>query len=168
MAVYGFSADDAKRIGKVVRQVERGPDRIRLSGASADGAAPGVRLLLGQYAGSSWPTSQTAIVTVYNGDTGSVVSAATVVAYNHFVKFSEQTNCTNRWVALGHNGFHWMPVEAGNACTATAGAQTCVIEVGGVDFSQLPGYQKTATQVLGHAGGCIKWFDTSTCSTAAA
>jgi hypothetical protein len=41
-----------------------------------------------------------------------------------------------------------------------------VSEAAGFDFRTLPGYQKTTEQVLGHdGGGCIKWFDTTTCAT---
>lgn len=159
MSTYGFSENDAKRIGRAVRHVERGAQRVRLGGPDAEGAAPGVRLLIGKLAASSWPTSTTALITIYNGDVGSVATAATVVAYNHFLKLSDQTNCTNRWVALGHNGFQWHPVEVTEACTTT-----CTIEVGGVDFSEFPGYQQTATQFLGHDGNaCLKWFDITTC-----
>lgn len=161
MAAYGFSEGDAKRIGKVVRLVERGPDKVRLSGPGGHGAAPGVRLLIAKHEGTSWPTQQTAVVTIYNGPAGVLGSVATLVAYNHFVKLSSQTNCTNRWVALGHNGWQWHVVEAANACDST-----CSIEVNGVDFSVVPGYQETATQILGHASGCIKWFDITTCATA--
>lgn len=163
MATYGFSEGDAKRIGKVVRLVERGPDKVRLSGPSADGAAPGVRLLIGQHSGSSWATGSTAVVTVYNGAPGSVASAVTVAAYNHYIPFGSDTNCTNRWVALGHNGFGWVPVDSLSACG------TCVSEAGGIDFRALPNYSRTTEQVLGHdTSGCIKWFDTTTCATATA
>ncbi len=159
MATYGFSEGDAKRIGKVVRLVERFPDKVGLGSLGAEGAAPGVRLLIGKLAASSWPTSSSAVIEIYNGDIGSVVSAATVVAYNHFLKLSDQTSCTNRWVALGHNGFQWHPVEVENACTST-----CTIEIAGVDFSDVPNYQQTATQMLGHdGGGCLKWFNITTC-----
>lgn len=162
MATYGFSENDARRIGRTVRLVERLGPTVSLGNPGGHGAAPGVRLLIGQLAASSWPTATTATITIYNGDAGSVASAVTLVAYNHWLKLAEQTNCTNRWVALGHNGFQWQPVEVENACT-----HTCTIEVGGVDFSELPNYQKTATQMLGHdGGGCIKWFDITTCATA--
>lgn len=161
MATYGFNEGDAKRIGRTVRLVERFPEKISLGMVGAEGAAPGVRLLIGKLAASSWPTATTATITIYNGESGSVASALTLVAYNHFLKLAAQTNCTNRWVALGHNGFQWQPVEVRNACT-----HTCTIEVGGVDFSELPNYQKTATQFIGHdGGGCIKWFDIITCAT---
>lgn len=160
MAAYGFSEGDAKRIGRAVRRVERNDFRIKLGGPNDQGAAPGVRLLLAKHAGTSWPTESTAVVTIYNGEPGSVASALTVVAYNHYIEFGTDTACTNRWVALGHNGFGWLAIDSQSDCG------TCVSEAGGIDFRALPGYQKTTEQVLGHdGGGCIKWFDTTTCAT---
>lgn len=163
MAVYGFPEGDAKRIGRVVRLVERDPTKIRLGGPEAEGAAPGVRLLIARVDSSTaWATGTTAVVTVYNGDKGSVASALTLVAYNHYTPFAADTNCTNRWVALGHNGFNWHPVDSKSDCG------TCVHEVGGIDFRALDGYVRTATQILGHdGGGCVKWFNIATCATAA-
>lgn len=163
MATYGFSDGDAKRIGRVVRSVEKHPHMIRLQSPVLEGAAPGVRLLIGQHSSTAgWATGSTAVVTVYNGAPGSVASAVTVVAYNHYIKFSSDTHCTNRWVALGHNGFGWVPVDSQSDCG------TCVSEIGGIDFQNLPGYQRTTEQLLGHDDvGCIKWFDTTTCATAA-
>ena len=162
MATYGFNENDAKRIGRAVRQVERGSHRIELGGPSADGAAPGVRLLIAKHEGSSWPTGSTAVVTIYNGPPGSAVSAMTMVAYNQYISFSTDSTCTARWVALGHNGFAWHPVDSQSDCGS------CVREIGGVDFRVFPGYARTAVQLLGHdGGGCIKWYDIFTCSTAA-
>ena len=161
MATYGFNENDAKRIGRAVRQVERGSHRIELGGPSADGAAPGVRLLIAKHEGSSWPTGSTAVVTIYNGPPGSAVSAMTMVAYNQYISFSTDSTCTARWVALGHNGFAWHPVDSQSDCG------TCNYEVGGVDFRVFPGYARTNQQVLGHdGGGCIKWYDITTCATA--
>lgn len=161
MAAYGFSEGDAKRIGRAVRQVERMP-MVRLGGPGADGAAPGVRLLIAKHDGGAWETGATAIVTAYSGPVGSVASAITMVAYNHYIKFSDETFCTSRWVALGHNGHGWLPVDSQSDCG------TCISEIGGVDFKVFPGYERTNEQVLGHdAEGCIKWFDTTTCATAA-
>ena len=162
MATYGFNENDAKRIGRAVRQVERGSHRIELGGPSADGAAPGVRLLIAKHEGSSWPTGSTAVVTIYNGPPGSAVSAMTMVAYNQYISFSTDSTCTARWVALGHNGFAWHPVDSQSDCGS------CVREIGGVDFRVFTGYARTAVQLLGHDGsGCIKWYDIFTCSTAA-
>ena len=162
MATYGFNENDAKRIGRAVRHIERGAQRIELGGPNADGAAPGVRLLIAKHEGQSWPTGSTAVVTIYNGELGSAVSALTMVAYNQYISFSADTNCTARWVALGHNGFAWHPVDSQSDCG------TCNYEVGGVDFRVFPGYERTAVQMLGHdGGGCVKWFNITTCSTAA-
>jgi len=162
VATYGFNENDAKRIGRAVRHVERGAQRIELGGPNADGAAPGVRLLIAKHEGQSWPTGSTAVVTIYNGELGSAVSALTMVAYNQYISFSADTNCTARWVALGHNGFAWHPVDSQSDCG------TCNYEVGGVDFRVFPGYERTAVQMLGHdGGGCVKWFNITTCSTAA-
>lgn len=162
MAPYGFNENDAKRIGRAVRHVERGARRIELGGPSADGAAPGVRLLIAKHEGSSWPTGSTAVVTIYNGAPGSAASAMTMVAYNQYITFSSGTNCTSRWVALGHNGFAWHPIDSQSDCG------TCVYESGGVDFRAVRGYARTAVQILGHDSlGCIQWFDIATCATAA-
>lgn len=160
MATYGFNENDAKRIGRAVRHVERGAHKIELGGPSAEGAAPGVRLLLAKHEGSSWPTVTTAIVTIYNGRPPEVESAMTMVAYNHYISFSADINCTSRWVALGHNGFAWHPVDSQNDCGG------CLQEVGGVDFRVFTGFKNTAVQILGHDGsGCIKWYDIFSCAT---
>lgn len=162
MPAFGFNENDAKRIGRAIRAVERDPTKVRLGGASENGAAPGVRLLLAKHTGASWPTASTAVVTLYNGEVGSVASAMTMVAYNQYIKFAEGTACTSRWVALGHNGFAWHPVDFQSDCG------TCVTMLGGVDFRVFPGYANTATQMLGHsANGCIQWFDVTTCATVA-
>ena len=159
MTAFGFNENDAKRIGKVVRLVERNPDRPSLGGPDYGSRSPGVRLLVGKHAGTSWDAGSTAVVTVVNA----AGSALTVVAYNQFIAFASGTaGCTSRWVALGHNGFGWVPVDSRSDCG------TCMTEAGGVDFRFFAGYSRTTEQVLGHdAGGCIKWFNTTTCATAA-
>lgn len=163
MSAYGFNAADARRIGEVVRAAEHGRiQKIELGGEKHGGATPGVRLFIAKHEGSSWPVQSTAVVTIYNGAPGSVASAVTAVAYNHYIKLSEDANCTSRWVALGHNGFAWHPVDSQSDC------EGCVVELGGVDFRALPKYQRTATQILGHDNsGCVEWIDVFTCSTAA-
>lgn len=174
MSAFGFNENDAKRIGRAVRAVERDQNKVRLGGPNAEGAAPGVRLLLGKYEGSSWPAGSTAVVTIYNGEPGNLASGGTTVAYNAFVSFGNNTQCTARWVALGHNGFAWNVVEQKKACTAT-----CTTEVSGLDFSALPGYASGRIQLLGHSaeGGTgpstdafcqqsvasLRWYDVTTC-----
>ncbi len=160
MSAFGFNANDVRRIGEVVRAAEHG--RIQKIGLGSDqhgGATPGVRLLIAKHEGSSWPAGSTAVVTLYNGEPGSVASAMTMVAYNHYIQFSTGTHCTARWVALGHNGFAWHPVDAQADCG------TCISLISGVDFRVFPGYAHTATQMLGHdGGGCVKWFNITTCA----
>jgi hypothetical protein len=160
---YGFNASDARRIGDLIRAAEHGRvGRVGLGADAHDASKPGVRLLIAKHDGGSWPTDSTAVVTIYNGDQGNLASAATVVAYNQYVRFGSDPVCTSRWVSLGHNGFSWIPVDSQDAC------DNCDSEIGGIDFSVFPGFAKTSTQILGHdGGGCIKWYDIFTCSTAA-
>lgn len=161
MTTFGFNLEDAKRIGRAVRLVERAEPRQDLAGEPNGAVSRGVRLLIAKHESTAgWAKETTAVVTVYNGDP--IASAVTVVARNQFLSFSTTTACTQRWVALGHNGWGWYAVAQSQACTAT-----CSMEVSGVDFSTVQGYQSTATQILGHEAGCIKWFDTTDCSTAA-
>lgn len=163
MPAYGFNAEDARRIGEIVRAAEHGRvGRIGIGADSYDSSKPGVRLLIGRHEGTSWPTGSTAIVTIYNGELNDVSSAATMVAFNQYIAFSTDDTCTARWVALGHNGFAWHPVDSKSDC------DPCQKEVGGVDFRVFPGYEPTAVQILGHDnGGCVKWYDVFTCATAA-
>jgi len=160
VSAFGFNANDVRRIGEVVRAAEHG--RIQKIGLGSDqhgGATPGVRLLIAKHEGSSWPPGSTAVVTLYNGEPGSVASAITMMAYNHYIQFSSGTQCTARWVALGHNGFAWHPVDAQGDC------DNCISLIGGVDFRVFPGYAHTSTQMLGHDGsGCVKWFNITTCA----
>jgi len=159
---FGFSLNDAKRIGKAVRLIERDEPRQSLGGPNDASISCGVRLLLAKHEGTDgWAKETTAVVTVYNGDP--IAPAMTMLARNQFLTFSTTTACTQRWVALGHNGWGWYAVSQERVCAATA---TCSMEVSGVDFSTLQGYQPTATQMLGHAAGCIRWFDIATCATA--
>lgn len=162
MATYGFNENDAKRIGRAVRHVERGAQRIQLGGPNADGAAPGVRLLIAKHEGNEWKTGEFATVTVWNGEQGDVVPRLTLVAYNQYVQFSTHEVCTVRWVALGHNGFNWHPVDFQSDCN------TCISQAGGIDFTVLKNFQPTAVQILGHDAGCLQWFDVFQCPSTAA
>lgn len=156
---FGFSLNDAKRIGKAVRLVERDEPRQQLGGQNDAAISRGVRLLLAKHESTAgWDKETTAVVTIYNGDP--VASAVTVVARNQFVTFPSDTACTQHWVALGHNGWGWQAVSRERACSGT-----CSMDWAGVDFSVMPGYEATATQVLGHIEGCIKWLNVTTCST---
>lgn len=169
---YGFSADDAKRIGRAVRVVERLPTQNEVSGPASPEVARGVRLLIGQHSSSNgWAVNASAVVTIHNGTPGSLSTAATIVAYNQFLSIPGNTACDSRWVALGHNGFGWYVVAREPTCTST-----CSMSAAGVDFSILPGYANNRIQLLGHSGStatdvtvcaALRWYDITTCSTAA-
>lgn len=163
MPAYAFNAADARRIAEIVRAAEHGRiGKGELGTDTFESAKPGVRLLIAKHEGGEWASDTTAVVTIYNGDEGFVASAATVVAYNQYIKFSSDPVCTTRWVALGHNGFNWIPVDSQDDC------ENCESEIGGIDFAVFPGFAKTNIQILGHdAVGCIKWYDIFTCATAA-
>lgn len=115
MATYGFSEGDAKRIGRVVRLVERGPDKVRLSGAGGRGASPGVRLMIGTHGTSAWAKQSSKTITVYAGTPGSnglpPASAQTVLASNIFADIGTSSS-TARWAAISHNGFGWYLIAA--------------------------------------------------------
>jgi hypothetical protein len=178
---YGFSADDAKRIGRAVRVVERLPPQLQNTGPATPEVSRGVRLLLAKHEGSGgWAVNASAVVTIHNGTPGSVASASTIVAYNQFLTIPSGTACTTRWVALGHNGFGWYAVAREPACTGTA--FTCSMTLAGIDFSAVSGFDGTKIQLLGHnksqtgtAGtdaycsnsASLRWYDITTCSTAA-
>lgn len=116
MASFGFSEGDAKRIGRVVRQVERGPDKIRLGGPNDQGATPGVRLMLGTHGTAEWAKQSTKTITIYGGTPGTngipTASAYTVVANNIFATLAANTANTARWVAVSCNGFGWYVIAA--------------------------------------------------------
>jgi len=178
---YGFSADDAKRIGRAVRVVERLPPQLQNTGPATPEVSRGVRLLLAKHESSNgWAVNASAVVTIHNGTPGTLASASTIVAYNQFLTIPSGTACTTRWVALGHNGFGWYAVAREPACTDTA--FTCSMTLAGIDFSAVTGFDGTKIQLLGHnksqtgtAGtdaycsnsASLRWYDITTCSTAA-
>jgi hypothetical protein len=152
---FGFSLNDSKRIGKAVRLVERSEPRQQLGGQNEAAISRGVRLLIGKHEGSNgWAKETTAVVTIYNGDP--IASAVTVVARNQFVTFPTSADCTQHWVALGHNGWGWQAINRERACTTT-----CSMDWAGVDFSAFPGFDEDKIQLLGHntSGPCLLWYD---------
>lgn len=116
MATYGFSEGDAKRIGKAVRLVERGADKIRLGGTGGHGAAPGVRLMLGTHGSAAWSKQSQKTITIAAGVPSSSgippETAYTVTANNIFANIPAKSANTARWVAVSNNGFGWYVVAA--------------------------------------------------------
>jgi hypothetical protein len=111
MATFGFSANDAKRIGAAVRIVEGDRTGRRAGSGYAPGANAGVRIMLGQIGSAAWSKQANATVTIYAGEQGSEASVATVVARNYFANISTSTSSA-RWVGLSNNGFGWVLIAA--------------------------------------------------------
>lgn len=68
------------------------------------------------------------------------------------------------WVAIWNapDG-KWYVIAAGKT---DASCHPAVIA--GHDLEQVPGYDSSKTQVLGHESGCLKWIDTTECAEASA
>lgn len=159
MTAFGFNQNDAKRIGRAVRVVERLGPSSETSGPQNSEVSRGVRLLLAKHEGSAgWAVGASAVVTVHNGSP--IASAMTMVAYNQFLTMPPGTACTSRWVALGHNGWGWYAVAREPACTST-----CSMTIAGIDFAALPNFDGGKIQLLGHSeSGCLNWYSITTCA----
>lgn len=117
MAVYGFSEDDAKRIGKAVRLTERHVGKDELSGAQSERGGIGVRVMLGTHDSAAWVKNTQKTIMIYSGypttsDSRPTQSAYTVVAHNVFTDIAPRTATTSRWVAVSCNGFGWYLIAA--------------------------------------------------------
>jgi hypothetical protein len=166
MPTYGFSANDAKRIGAAVRVIER--DRTGRSASSGAnlGANAGVRCMLGRVGTAAWNKNATATITIYAGTPGSETTAGTLVARNYWADLSTSAS-TARWVTVSNNGFGWILLAAES--------DACGLSIGGFSFTQVPGYASDQIQILGHgaggtaesSSGCLAWYNITTCSTAA-
>lgn len=115
MTAYGFSEDDAKRIGKSVRLTERLLGKDDLSGVQSERGGIGVRVMLGQHNSAAWTKHTPKTITIYGGypttaDSRPTQSAYTVAAHNVFVDIT--TGATARWVAVSCNGFGWYLIAA--------------------------------------------------------
>lgn len=111
MPTYGFSANDAKRIGAAVRIVEGDRTGRRATNGANLGANAGVRCMLGRLGTSAWNKNATATITIMAGTPGSETTAGTLVARNYFASLSTSTS-TARWVAVSNNGFGWILIAA--------------------------------------------------------
>lgn len=116
MSTFGFSHEDAKRIGRAVRLTERDEPRQDLSSKPQDALSRGVRIMLGTHGSASWAKNSQKTITVYGGyptTTGvPPASAYTVTAYNIFADVPQRTAVTSRWVAMSCNGFAWYLIAA--------------------------------------------------------
>lgn len=151
MAIYGFSEEDARRIGKSVRLVERHVGKDPRSGPVNERGGVGVRLTIAK-AGTAFSHSSTATVMMFSGDFGSVASAITMVGWNQFLPLVTHTAVTNPYVAFGHNGNGWIAVaaERHTHCSFLGDKYSPYI----TNYTTATAYE----QALGHdSSGCLKW-----------
>jgi hypothetical protein len=150
-----FSRQSAQRIAKVVRHVEQG-----------DRAGPGIvfdhpqfsyfKVQIATYTGA-WDIGQTKTVTLLN-------STATVLVKNWCVPVTS-TATESRTVlfcrASGTNSV--VEIQAANTSTCEN------FVLGGTDLRELPGFEASEVQLLGHgSSACLEWYSVTTCTTATA
>jgi hypothetical protein len=111
MPVYGFSEDDAKRIGQAVRVVERSGPRLKTAGPDSERGAAGVRIMIGQVGTAAWSKASSAVITLYAGPPSATsrptASVGTQVAHNIFAEIP-----SSAYVAVSNNGFGWYVIAA--------------------------------------------------------
>ena len=125
--VFGFGADDIKRIGSAVRIVERGPTmptQPQMDSASVRQFP----IFLGTAGSAAWTKQTSKTVTIYSGTPHTVTglppttaSAMTLTAFNLFANIAVKSVTTTtantavftaRWVAVSNNGWGWYCVAA--------------------------------------------------------
>lgn len=117
MATYGFSEEDARRIGKSVRLTERLLGKDGLSGPENERGGGGVRVMLGTHSTAAWSKNAQKTITIYSGfpttaDSRPTQSAYTCVAHNIFTDIAAATAGTSRWCAVSCNGYGWYMIAA--------------------------------------------------------
>ncbi len=114
--VFGFRADDVKRIGSAVRMVERGqtvPAQPQMDSASVRQFP----IMLGTAGSAAWTKQTSKTVTIYSGAPHTATglppnSAMTLTAFNIFANITTTTAITSRWVAVSNNGWGWYCIAA--------------------------------------------------------
>lgn len=146
-----FTRPAAERIAEVVRQVEAGDRKAAaLSfGARVSGGA-GAVIKLGTFTGA-WEKLTYKVVTLDGGaQTASVLNVcnpAPAISQARTVVFSTV------------KGTH-VAVEIEYQPTSS----TCMLSIGSLDLTLIPGYMGGQVQVLGHnADGCLTWHSVYSC-----
>lgn len=141
--VVQFTRESAERISRVVRESETAPLPGSPLTFDRPGEASAYRLSVATFTGS-WPTGQYKTVTLVNStNTASVYNWCNAAEGDGHVLFGK---------ASGTNS----AVEITMASTAT-----CRMTLGGVDLTQLTGYDENSIQWLGHntTGPCLQWYN---------
>ena len=114
--VFGFRADDVKRIGSAVRIVERG-QTMQAQPQMDSASVRQFPIMLGTAGSAAWTKQTSKTVTIFSGTPDAVTglpptSAITLKVYNIFCNFQSHTSIVTRWVAVSNNGWGWYLVES--------------------------------------------------------
>jgi hypothetical protein len=153
---------------EAARRIARGLQKLEQGNRAVDGR----KLRVGYDEGTDvqickttaeWPKGTTAqLQIIYANDCDNEgASGETVEAHNISYDVAADAKVV---IALATNGC-WYMVEAGNDCDEESeGSGDCgCTSLAGQDLKQLPGYDASKTQILGHERGCLKWLDTVDC-----
>lgn len=159
-----FTQPDAQRIVNVVRKVEEGSrDEAPLRfGRVLEQVSRGSRLLLGTFSGD-WLIDSYKTVAFF----GITSTPNTASVLNLCVP---SLGAEERYVIFGkpRNSADYVAVEIEQATAS------CTLTLGGIDLTQIPGYELGDIQMLGHGvgdtastcHGSLQWFSITTCGTA--
>lgn len=139
----------AQRIADVVRKVEAGSrDTEGVVTAPRFGGEAARKIYRGTFV-NSWYTGATHVVTIVGGTN-------TIAVTNYTKNFWDGDSNTTATVLFSKvNGtMSALEIEM-DQCRNIGGA-----------INKITGFNTTNPQILGHQGGCLKWYDTVTCSTA--
>lgn len=152
-------------IRQVITRVNGQPDKT--SGPHFDAVhqelqRPAARLRRGTFTHAVWAIGSTMQVTI-QGETN------TVSVTNYCVPVKGQTNATQTLnVVYGS--------VQGTVTAVEIQQPTCTLSIGGLDVTELPGFDASVIQLLGHAAGdtastaCLglQWYSVTQCGTATA
>ena len=144
-----FTKASADRIAAAVRAVEAGSRDTggRVTAPRFSGEVS-LKIFRGTFV-NSWYTGSTHIVTI----TG---RTHTVSVTNYTKNFWDGDSNTTATVLFS---------KVNGTMTALEIEMDQCHNIGGA-INKIVGFNTTAPQILGHEGGCLKWYDTVTCSTA--
>lgn len=169
-----ITPDSARRIAKAVQAYEQGRVNIKAKPlrTADDGDDEPIRIGLTCEPWARYTTQS--VVLLYENDceaagsgtcdgSGSGSGEDTLEAYNRLFAIPENSLV---YLAMAKNGC-WQVIAAGcyqEGVEGSSGECTC-LAIGGEDLTAIEGYNQNSTQILAHENGCLKWLDTTECSS---
>lgn len=152
-------------IRQVITRVNGQPDKTsgpHFNAVHQEMQRPAATLQRGTFTHAVWAVGSTMQVTIQGGTN-------TVSVTNYCVPVKGQTNATQALnVVFGR--------VMGTMTAVEIQQPTCTLSIGGLDVTELPGFDATVIQLLGHAAGntnstaCLglQWYSVTQCGTATA